>query len=422
LTATPAAALDAALAEAFGNNPPAALGVAISGGGDSVALMVLLADWAAARGVALLAATVNHNLRPGAADEARAAARLCTALGATHATLAWQGWDGRGNLQDAARRARQRLLADWAQGRAISHVALGHTLDDQAETVLLRLARGSGVDGLSGMALQRNACGVTWLRPLLAVPREVLRDVLRARGLPWAEDPSNDDPRFDRVKARAALRLLAQLGVGAQGLADTAARMAQARAALAQAAAALFDRVVQIDRAGCVQIDAAIWDAPDDLRERVMAQVLVWIGRAEYRPRHAALRGLLSALRAGGGGTLMGCDARAGRDGSLRIGRELRAVAALRAAPGALWDGRWRLHPPPGSDTAGLEIGVLGPAGLVQCPDWRATGLSRRALLPTPAVWRGDELIAAPLVRDDHGWRAELTELRDVLRRKVLLH
>ena len=149
---SPAAALEAALAAVFPDARPTALGVAVSGGGDSVALLCLMADWAAPREVRLAAATVDHGLRPEAAAEAAGVAALCGRLGLAHATLRWEGWDGRGNLMDAARRARRRLLADWAAEQGLAAVALAHTRDDQAETVLMRLARGAGVDGLSAMA------------------------------------------------------------------------------------------------------------------------------------------------------------------------------------------------------------------------------------------------------------------------------
>ena len=421
MIAGPADVLEAALGRAFAAGPPGAIGVALSGGGDSVALTVLLADWAAARGVSLHAATVNHHLRPEAQDEAEAAARLCRDLGLSHDVLHWQRVDpARGNLQDAARRARQRLLSDWAQGRGIGHVALGHSLDDQAETLLMRLARGSGVDGLSAMAeARRDARGVIWLRPLLAVPRAALRETLRARGIGWAEDPSNADPRFDRVRARRALKALAPLGIDAAGLAATAARMAQARVALGEAAVALCGRVASVDSAGTLQIASDYWDAPADLRERLLAQALMWLGQAEYRPRHAALRDLARGLQEGRSGTLLGCEARVSPDSGFWLLREYRAVADLSTAPGALWDGRWRLHPPPGLSVAGLRVAALGAAGLAQCPDWRRAGLARRALLSVPGAWCGAELVAAPLLRDDPGWWLELAEGRDELCRKL---
>jgi len=383
------------------------LGVAVSGGGDSVALLHLLAAWRAAAGPDLapdlLAVTVDHGLRPDAAAEAAAVARTCAGLGVPHRVLRWQGWDGRGNLQDAARRARQRLIADWAAGQGLPAVALGHTADDQAETVLLRLARGSGVDGLAGMAARRQVEGLLWLRPLLGLRRAELRDWLRARGVGWAEDPSNEDMRFDRVKARRALAVLAPLGIDAAGLLDTAARMRMARDALAEAAQAAARALARID-GGDVLLAAGYAGLPEETRLRIAAHALRWIGGGAYRPRLAALRGALASAAAGKPATLAGCLLLPEK-GGLRIAREPQAVAGTRAAPGALWDGRWRLH---GPGPEGCEVRALGPAGLALCPDWRGWGRPRAALAATPAVWRGGDLVAAPLAGRPGGWTAEL--------------
>ena len=187
-------ALDAAVAAA----PEGEIGVAVSGGGDSVALLLLLEAAAARVGRSVAAVTIDHGLRPESAGEAAAVAALCAGRGIAHETRRWEGWDEAGNLQGRARQARRALIAGWARGRGIGAVALGHTLDDQAETVVLRLARGSGVDGLAGMAAVVRAEGVLWLRPLLGVRRAALRGWLEAEGMGWSEDPSNLDLRFDR--------------------------------------------------------------------------------------------------------------------------------------------------------------------------------------------------------------------------------
>ena len=428
----PERALERGLKQAFGATLPEALGVALSGGGDSVALLVLLADWAAPRGVRLRAVTVDHGLRPGSAAEAEDCARLCARLGVAHDLCRWQGWDGCGNLQDAARRARQALIADWAAEHGLGAVCLGHTRDDQAETVLMRLARGSGVDGLSGMAPERVAHGVSWLRPLLSVSRAALRALLMARGIGWAEDPSNTDRRFARVRARAALAELGALGITARRLAETAARMASARSALSTCVVEAAGRLCRVE-AGDVVIDAGGLAAlPEETRERLLAQALRWVGRRDYPPRRAALRRAIGALQGAGCTTLHGCVL--SRHGDvLRLTREWQAVRALRVAPGELWDGRWRLGPPDG-ETA-QEVAALGPQGLAQlahrCADrlhggpgdasggdisakkmgaardfgrrgagWRGSGLARRTLLALPGLWCGERLLAVPL----NGW------------------
>src|SRR5690606_29766263 len=197
-----AARVHAALDRLAGDQP--VLGIALSGGGDSTALMHLAHGWGRAR---LLAATVDHGLRPGSADEARQAGLAAAALDIPHETLCWTRQGG-GNLMAAARSARLRLLGDWARRHGLSAVLLGHTLDDQAETLLMRLGRGAGVDGLSAMAPARAALGVTWLRPLLEVGRAELRQWLAARDLRWSDDPSNDNADFQRVRLRQAISTL----------------------------------------------------------------------------------------------------------------------------------------------------------------------------------------------------------------------
>ena len=136
---------------------PKRLGLAVSGGSDSMALMYLVSNWVADMDIDVEVVSVDHGLRPDAADEAQMVAGVAAQLGLRHSILRWRDWDRQGNLQDAARRARRRLIAEWAKAREIRHICLGHTLDDQAETVLMRLVRGSGVDGLAGMATASEA-------------------------------------------------------------------------------------------------------------------------------------------------------------------------------------------------------------------------------------------------------------------------
>ncbi|MFC3118710.1 tRNA lysidine(34) synthetase TilS [Jhaorihella thermophila] len=216
----------------FGDALPERLGVAVSGGGDSVALLHILTRCFGENGPEIHAVTVDHGLRAESADEAAMVARMAGALSVPHDTLCWEGWDGAGNLQDQARRARYRLLSRWARSSGIEMLALAHTADDQAETVLMRLGRAAGVDGLSGIPERRIEGGVTFVRPLLGVTRQALRAYLVRNAIEWVEDPSNRDDRFDRIRARRALEALQPLGITVTALADVARHMAQARAAL----------------------------------------------------------------------------------------------------------------------------------------------------------------------------------------------
>lgn len=214
--------------------------LAVSGGPDSTALMVLAARWARARKrrPRLLAVTVDHGLRRESAREAAAVGRLARRLGLTHRVLRWRGGKPKTGLQEAARTARYRLLAGFARKTGASAVLTAHTRDDQAETVLLRMARGSGLTGLGAMARRSVVPGqeeITLLRPLLDIPKARLLATLRAAKIAFSEDPSNTDPRFTRARLRMLMPALAAEGLDARRLAVLARRLRRADAALESA-------------------------------------------------------------------------------------------------------------------------------------------------------------------------------------------
>ena len=360
-------------------------GIAVSGGGDSMAMLYL----AAAAGLPVRVATVDHGLRPEAAAEAAAVGRICAELGLPHDVLRWH-WDGKGNLQDAARRGRRSVLADWAVRQGLDVVALAHTQDDIAETFLMRLARGAGVDGLAAMASRWTEGGIVWVRPLLGTSRAALRDYLRGIGRQWVEDPSNDNDRFDRARARKALGQLAPLGISAGGLAEVAAILAEARAALEAVADAVWARVVRDCGPGVVVDVAALGAEPAEVQRRVLIRVIRRIAPAEYAPRGGAVQALLARLLAGKDGVLAGCRFQVTK-GQLWAFREARSVAGLVAGTGQAWDG-WRIE---GRWPEGACVRALG-TGIALCGDWRAADLPRAVLMVSPALWQGDALIAAP--------------------------
>jgi len=214
--------------------------LAVSGGPDSTALLVLAARWAKRlpRPPKLVAVTVDHGLRAEAAREANAVKRLARKLGVSHRTLRWEGKKPKTGLQEAAREARYRLLAQAAARAGFAHIVTAHTLDDQAETVLFRLARGSGIHGLGGMARAvplpaATERGIVVLRPLLYVPKARLVATLEAAGIGFSEDPSNADPRFTRARLRGLMPLLAREGLDARGLVRLAARLRRAESTVA---------------------------------------------------------------------------------------------------------------------------------------------------------------------------------------------
>jgi tRNA(Ile)-lysidine synthase len=268
---------------------------------------------------------------------------------------------------------------------------LGHTQNDVAETFLMRLARGAGVDGLATMAPHWPEGGILWQRPLLGFTRDELRLWLQSQGKTWVEDPSNDNPRFDRVRARKVLVHLQPLGITFANLAQVAAHLADARAALDALADHWAIQTLR-EEAGTVLIDPALWTAPAETQRRVLQRVLLWIAPADYAPRGSQLGHLLARLATGRAATLAGVRFTQGR-GGLRALREVKA-AAPRCPADHIWDGRWQVA---GDLPQGAELGALNADGLAQCPAWRSTGLPRAALLASPAVWLGDQLIAAPL-------------------------
>lgn len=399
------------------DGPKGRLGVALSGGSDSTALLVLLHEWAATQNVALAAATVDHGLRTEAADEARLAARTCARLGIPHETLRWSGWQGQGNLPAAAREARFALLAEWARMADVHAITLGHTQDDQAETVVMRLIRGSGVDGLSGMAARTRMAGAIWLRPLLGLSRGALRSMLVEGGYGWSDDPTNDDPAYDRVRLRQAM---AALGLHAEGLAATATRLQSARQVLEQTAERAARQLARVDAAGDVILEMAGFRAlPAETASRLLGHSLAWVSSAPYRPRHAALIRLQDQMLRGRRGALAGCLVRP-EMGAIRISREPAALSGKVVPLDEIWDGRWHVHGP--DQPKGAAIARLGEAGLAACPDWRDTGLARDSLIASPAVWRDGSLIAAPLAGRANGWSARLKNGADHYFSSILSH
>jgi tRNA(Ile)-lysidine synthase len=215
------------------------LALAASGGPDSTALMVLAARWRKTLMAKpkLIAVTVDHGLRAESRREAADVGRLARKLGITHRILRWTGAKPKTGLQEAARAARYRLLADAARKANASHILTAHTRDDQAETVLIRMSRGSGVTGLAAMtrisALPGDGEGrIKLIRPLLDIPKARLVATLRAAKIPFADDPSNRDPRFTRVRLRGLMNELAREGLDSRRLALLARRLKRADTAI----------------------------------------------------------------------------------------------------------------------------------------------------------------------------------------------
>ncbi|WP_306112473.1 MULTISPECIES: tRNA lysidine(34) synthetase TilS [unclassified Roseovarius] len=402
----------------FRNARPKRLGIAVSGGSDSLGLLLLARQWAAQGGPEPYAVTVDHGLRAASRDEAAGVAALCARLGVAHKTLEWRGWDGAGNLSDQARRARYGLIADWAEAGQITDVALGHTLNDVAETFVMRLMREAGVDGLAAMAPSWRQGTVEFRRPLLQLSRAELRKVVEREGLAWVDDPTNEDEAFERARVRKALAALEDLGVTARGLGNVAGHLGEVRSTLYWYVFLAARNHVSFDR-GDVMVDRkGFRTLPRDICRRMVQEILRWISGADYVPRGKAVALMLEAIRGGNGMTLHGVMMSVETD-HLRFAREPKAVAQTRAAPGEAWDGRWQLD---GPWPDGAEVATLGEAGLAHCQERLQPGLPRSSLLASPAVWRGGHLVAAPLAGFAEGWTATLLRDEDMFFASILAH
>lgn len=377
-----------AMGEMLGPDFPTEIALAVSGGGDSMAMLSLAHNWTRVWGVTLKVVTIDHALRAESAAEAEMVARECATLGWSHDTLRWH-WDGQGNLMDAARRARLDLIDGWRG--TTRHVLMAHTRDDVAETFLLRLKRGSGVDGLSAMAKIRDVEGMQVVRPCLEMSRAELRHYARVLKTPWVDDPSNDNPSYDRVKMRQLLHGLEEVGLGIDTLSSTAERLGRAQVALRARAHHVWCELGSECESGDLLLDTdGFAKIERDTQLRVLAEGLGFVSGAEYRPRADALEALLDRVLSGGAGTLSGCEIRAERS-KIRVYREYRAVEALTADAGDLWDGRWRL----GHDTLSeVTVRALGQAGWQQVKDKPDTAPPYHAARSLPALWRGDCLVA----------------------------
>lgn len=280
------------------------VGIAVSGGPDSLALLLLAA---AARPGLIAAATVDHRLRPESRSEARMVARVCDGIAVPHSILPADTGAPTSNLQAWARALRYRLLAGWAAERGLDAIATAHHLDDQAETFLMRLARGSGVGGLAGVQPSRRlGSGVRLVRPLLGWRRHELSAIVAAAGLDVVDDPSNSDDRFDRSRVRRLIESSNELD--ARRVAAAAGHCADAEDALAWTATREFEaRCTRDDE--FLSIDAA--GLPRELRRRLLLRAIETI--TGEQPPGPKLMAALDTLEAGGTTTLAGLKLTGGR-------------------------------------------------------------------------------------------------------------
>lgn len=321
--------------------------VAVSGGSDSTALLLLLKAFIdkTASATRLVAVTVDHGLRPEAADEAREVARLAARLGVEQRILGWSGPKPATGIAAAAREARYRLLAQAAADAGADMILTAHTADDQAETVFMRRRRGDGL-GLAGMASAALFDGKIWIaRPLLDTRRETLRDFLRGNSIGWIDDPSNVDRRSERVRVRLELAASYDTDADIETLLDVARKNGALREKLGRRAAALISRFAREAEPGLIHLDPGfLRNGDDEATIHALRALLAVVGGMPHLPderRTAALSARLAQPphRA----TLSRAFAASRRDG-VWLCREGRGLPEpVPAREGVIWDGRFRI-------------------------------------------------------------------------------
>lgn len=370
--------------------------VAVSGGSDSLALLYLLATLGASRPSFpdIIAVTIDHGLRPESAEEARYVARLCKEAGIEHQTLNWDGPKPATGLSAKARAARYGLLCKAARDAGTAMVLTGHTLDDQIETFLMRSTRtgeGSSARGLAGMSAATLLDREIWLvRPLLAITRDALRGYLRMKAVEWCEDPSNENPKYERVRIREALRHhdreLIHAGI---------IRQAEQRRSLNVRCAQVLRHCVMVHDGLLVEIQRKAWLGQETDAQRLAIGVLLAIaGGHEFLPAGDICDKALQHIATDdlpGRTTFSRCILQRKKDNVL-IFREMRSVPQITIQPQqcAIWDGRYRI----GNQTS-RPVGVkaCGVDGLHVLRQSEQSISHRAAALSAPVLVWGDKVV-----------------------------
>jgi tRNA(Ile)-lysidine synthase len=381
--------LDASVFSRYAIESERLVAVAVSGGGDSMALLFLAARYLeqCGTGTRLLALTVDHALRPDSAAEAAAVAAYCRGRGIMHRTLSWEGPKPQTGLAAAARAIRYQLLAEAAAASGARIVLVGHTADDQCETVAMRRLRGVG-PGLAGIApATLHVSGIWFVRPLLEVTRQALRDLLGKADIGWIEDPSNRNPAFERARLRSRRIEPA----ARQALLAQAKAAACARQRLAAEVAGLVGRHVRRAAPGLLRLDPAIIGVPD--REAVthmLRLLLAACGGRLHLPRAEQAETILEVLAREEGRATLSRTLVEIRGGCPWLLREGRGIVPVAARAGAVFDGRFLvLRDEPGGRIAPLGAAAAAiaeaPPALVGMAAAREPGLWRNGSLAGPA-------------------------------------
>ncbi|MFT6556863.1 tRNA lysidine(34) synthetase TilS [Sneathiella sp.] len=389
------------------------VGVAVSGGSDSMAACLAAVDWAQRMDVQVVGLTVDHGLRPEARQEAELVAEWLSKIGMEHHILTWKGPHPRTGIQQAARNARYRLLKEKCKQLGANLLIMGHQLEDQLETFLMRMAKGSGVQGLSVMAATREQDGIIISRPFLSVSRQQLRDFLKKSDQQWIDDPSNDNPVFTRTHLGRALEILADLPESnLQSLEMSVTRTQRADGALSTITEQYLRTHVVESPLGFVRFSkAAIEEMPDEIAIRFLQRLFIFVRGTGQGPQMSALERLQHSLKTdqmSKAKTLFGCQLLRQRDQWILCrepGRTDLPEKELTNNRVCLWDDRFEIRDTvPGTNISAQDcprVRVIGDDGwqqLKESPEWQTPDpLPSIVKKNLPSIWIGAKIVSMPL-------------------------
>lgn len=384
--------------------------VATSGGADSMALLLLANDWVQPFGGKVIALTINHNLRPESKDEAMQVKAWCENYGIEHHILTWEhNTPVKSAIQETAREARYRLLTDWCRENHILHLLTAHHCDDQVETMFFRLARGSGLEGLSAMSAQKIVSGVRLLRPFLQISKSRLIATLQDRRQEWLEDPSNQNPLYGRVNIRSQLENYEHNENIKNRASYLTNFLGKFRNLLENKLASCLTETIEIYPQGYACINTREFFLLDkEIATKAIASLIQAVSGLPHPPRSKKLLHLCDIINSGKlyskrslGGAIFEQS-----ENKIIVYREAKAIEKSRTVPEntlIIWDNRflvkWQRTENSFSDIQ-LEVRSLGSDGLTQIqklsPSLLKNSHPARILRTFPSLWLLEELVSAP--------------------------
>ncbi len=380
------------------------LAIGVSGGSDSMALVILAYEWAKNNNIKIVAITIDHGLRKESVTEALKVGKWLKKYNIQHVIIKWEGLKPPSNIQANARIARYRLMQKYCQEHNIKSLAIAHTIDDVAENFLIRLIRGSGLDGLTGINSENNLFGIRLIRPCLTFYRAELREYLKEIRQEWVEDSSNQNDKFARVKVRKLIGSFAEPEILTQRLANTAIHMSRAKNYIEIKLAESLRGIFVFHKEGFYTIDSkkfALLHEEEQLRS--LATCLQYLGGRDYKPRFVNLLDLKNKIVEGrltSGCTLWGCEISQSKkqreENILYLYRELKACGEdikVRENQVIEWDGRFLCNI---GDIKmdNLSIGALRKEGANTIKI--NNKLTKKIIYTFPALKRLEKIIAVP--------------------------